>query len=91
MPKINNKFYHKIKNSELEDTLGFYKKKNKYENITFAPNVKKIKNFSYSEMLKSIFVPETVDEIEEDSFSNCKKLEEVIFSEGYNSSWKLCF
>lgn len=82
MPKINNKFYHKIKNSELEDAIGIHIKKNKYENVTFAPNVKKIKDFWYSEMLKSIFVPGTVDEIEEDCFSSCKKLEEVIFSEG---------
>lgn len=82
MPKINNKFYHKIKNSELENTTWNYFKRNQYENITFAPDIEKIKNFHYSKMLKSVFVPNTVDEIEENCFSGCETLEEVILSEG---------
>lgn len=82
MPKINKRFYHKVKKSELEDTVLNYRKRNQYENITFAPDIQKIKNFHFSKMLKSVFVPGTVNEIEDSCFSDCEKLEEVILSEG---------
>lgn len=91
MPIINKRFYHKVKKSELEDNFWNYIKRNKYENITFASNIQKIENFHYSKMLKSLFVPGTVDEIKEDSFNNCEKLEEVILQEGLKTIGDGCF
>ncbi len=79
---INKKFYHKVKNNELEDNAWNFVKRMIYENITFASDVKKINNFNYSGNLKSVIVPGTVNEIENDCFSNCKNIEEVILNEG---------